>query len=220
MSQRKWMSCVAAVAVVAFAACGGDGSTGPGDGDLTSDQLQSMSSALTSLLANSIGQAFASPEAHENPAPGSAVPVQGTTSCAEGGRVSTSGTFSNDADGNGIIALTDTIVDCALRDRSTVWTFTSKPTITATIVDSTNIHGDSIDVSHSAFTQAVAGRMHYSSDAASGTCTLNVSIAFVLDRFVPTADSATISVHTRGTVCGQSVSQDETSTFPYTPPNI
>ena len=200
------------------ASCGSDGNTGPGGGDLTSDQAQSVSSALTFLLASSIGQAFASPTAHENPPAGSTVPVQGTASCPEGGGVSIIGTFSFDADGNGIIAMTDTLADCAIRDRSTVWTFTSKPTITATLVDSTNIHGDSIDIAHSAFTQTVEGRVHYSSDATSGTCSLNLSIAFVLDRFVPTADSATISVHTRGTVCGQTVSQDETSTIPYTSP--
>ncbi|MBA2685910.1 MAG: hypothetical protein H0U66_15615 [Gemmatimonadaceae bacterium] len=221
MSQRKFVSFVALVSIALSAACS-DSSTGPG-GDLTADQVQSMSSALSFVLGTSLGHSntrVASSQLFSaRRVMAEALLVSGSATCPKGGRIATIGSVMTDTVGNGVITLTDTLAECAATDNhSNVWTFTSKPTMAVTIVDSTNIHGDTIDSSHSALTQTNVGTVQYSTGSRSGTCPVNVSIDFAVDKGVPTADSATFSLHTRGTVCGRSVSRDTSSTLPYTPP--
>jgi hypothetical protein len=138
--------------------------------------------------------------------------------CPEGGHVGVNGTLSNDSAEEVIFALSDTLVACAIKDNhSNVWTFTSKPTLAVTIHELTNIHGDSIDLSHSTIVQNDVGTVRYSTGALSGTCSMDVSITYDMTRGTPTADSATFSLATVGTVCGRSVARD-TSVTAYAPP--
>jgi hypothetical protein len=223
MSQRKFLSSMTLIAIVFFAACS-DSGTGPGT-DLTTDQLQSMTSAMSFLLGISLGHPEAMRGSPTNfdarRVTADALPVTGSTPCPEGGHVGVNGTFNIDTTGNSIFALTDTLVACAIKDNhSNVWTFTSKPTVAVTIGEPTNIHGDSIDLSHSSLTQSDVGTVHYSSGSLSGTCPVNISIEFDEDRGVPTADSATFSLHTQGSVCGHAVTRDTSSTVGYTPPQL
>lgn len=223
MSQRKWISSAALVTIALAAACS-DSTTQPGTGNLSTEQLQSMTTALSSLLALSLGTLESNRVAasrFNDRRVNADVAIGGSVVCAKGGRVGSTGVFSNDTAGNGIFALTDTLVACAVEDNhSNTWTFTSKPTLNVTLVDSTNIHGDSIDLSHTAISQTDVGKLQYSSGTVSGTCSIDMSIEYVVDAGVPTADSATLSLHSQGTVCNQSVSRDTSSTFPYTPPHF
>ncbi|MEP7087193.1 MAG: hypothetical protein ABI884_07650 [Gemmatimonadota bacterium] len=214
---------MALVSIALSAACS-DSSTGPGS-DLTTDQLQSMSSALSFVLGTSLGhpntRVASSQLLSARRVRAEALLVSGSATCPKGGRIATIGSVVTDTAGNLVTALTDTLAKCAVADNhSNVWTFTSKPTLAVTIVDSTIIHGDTIDSSHSAFTQTNVGTVQYSTGSHSGTCPLDVSIDFAVDRGIPTADSATYSIHTRGTVCGRSVSRDVSSTLPYAPPGF
>jgi len=220
MSRRKLVSTGALVAIALIAACS-DSTTQPG-GDLSTDQIQSMTGALTILFGVTLGH----PEAGLiSPGPfearrvlADAQPISGSTSCPEGGRIAVIGTFTIDTTGDGIFALTDTLADCGIKDNhSNVWAFTSKPTVAVTIEDFTNIHGDSIDLAHSSTMQTAVGTVHYSTGPLSGTCPLNVSIRDDVTRGTPTADSSTLTVTTVGTVCGHSVTGD-TSFTKFSPP--
>lgn len=220
MSQRKLVSTGALVAIAFIAACS-DSTTQPG-GDLSADQIQSMTGALSTLFGVTLGH----PEAIRIlPGPFDArrvladpQPISGSTSCPEGGRIAVIGTFTIDTTGDGIFALTDTLVDCGIKDNhSNVWTFTSKPTAAVTIEDFTNIHGDSIDLAHSSTMQTAVGTVQYSTGSQSGTCPLDVSIRDDVTRGAPTADSSTLTVTTVGTVCGHSVTGD-TSFTKFSPP--
>lgn len=202
MSQSKLVSTGALVAIAFIAACS-DSTTQPG-GDLTTDQIQSMTGALSVLFGVTLGHE----EARRNlPAPfetrrvlADPQPISGSTSCPEGGRIAVIGTFTIDTTGDGIF-----------------WTFTSKPTAAVTIEDFTNIHGDSIDLVHSSTMQTAVGTVQYSTGSLSGTCPLDVSIRNDVTRGAPTADSSTLTVSTVGTVCGHSVTGD-TSFTKFSPP--
>jgi hypothetical protein len=223
MTQRKWISCAAIVAIALTAACS-DSTTRPG-GDLSTAQVQSMTSALSFLFGVSLGRpeaAFTSPShVDARRVMADVLPISGSASCPEGGHVGVNGTFAVDTANDGIFALTDTLVACAIKDdHSNVWTFTSKPTVAVTIEDVTNIHGDSIDLAHATVIQTDVGTVQYSTGSLSGTCPLDISIRYDVTRGAPTADSATISLSTVGTVCGHSVARDTSTTVAYTPPPL
>ena len=219
MVPRKWVSFAVAAGVVILASCGGDATTQPGS--LSQEQLESMATALSFLL----GTPSAQPEAglgslspvEARRVMASVVPIAGSGACPEGGHIGLNGTFSTDTSGGAVFALTDTLVACGIKDnQSNVWTFTSKPTLSVTIDLPTNIHGDSIDVSHSSLLQFDAGSVGYSMGAVSGTCAVDLGTRYDLVRGSPTADSTTASLSTTGTLCGHSVMRDTTMTI-YTP---
>jgi hypothetical protein len=223
MTERKWISCATIVAIALTAACS-DSTTQPGD-NLSTEQIQSMTAALSFLFGVSLG----APEARRTSAShfdarramAEVLPIGGSAACPQGGHVGVDGTFSVDTGGNSIYALTDTLVDCAIKDNhSNVWTFSSQPTVAVTIDALSNIHGDSIDLVHSTLIQTDVGTVRYSTGNSSGTCPLDVSIRFDVTRGAPTADSATISLSTVGTVCGHAVTRDTSTTIPYTPPQL
>jgi len=219
MTQRKWISCAAIVAIALTAACS-DSTTQPGD-NLTTEQLQSMSTALTFLLGVSLGHpeaSVASPAHFEaRRVMAESVPIGGSTACPQGGRVGVNGTFSIDTAG-ATFALTDTLVACAIKDdHSNVWTFTSQPTLAVTIDEIANGGADSLDVSHFTTTQTDVGTVRYSTGDLSGTCLLDVSIEHDVAFGTPTADSSTLSLHTTGTVCGRAVTRDTSYTV-FVPP--
>jgi hypothetical protein len=221
MLQRKLVSTTVLIAIAFIAACS-DSATQPG-GDLSTEQVQSMTSALSFLLGVSLGNPAASltsPAHFDAPrVAGVPLPVSGSTSCPEGGRVGVNGTFSTDSAGDDIFGLTDTLVECGIKDNhSNVWTFTSKPTVAVTIETLTNVHGDSIDLAHSTIIQTDVGTVQYSTGSLSGICPLDISIRYDLARGTPTADSATFSLSTTGTVCGHSETRDTSSTVSYPPP--
>jgi hypothetical protein len=218
MLPGKRISLVAVAGVVILASCGGDATTQPGG--LSQEQLASMTSALSFLL----GTPAATPEARRGTLSASRarntsavqVPIAGSGACPEGGHIGLSGTFSADTAGS-TFALTDTLVACGVKDNhSNVWTFTSKPTLSVSIVLPTQIHGDSIDVAHSTILQFDVGSVGYSTGAVSGTCAVDLGTRFEVDRGSPTADSTTSSLATTGSLCGQSVMLDTTLTT-YTP---
>ncbi len=219
MTVRKFALCTLALAAVA---CGGDSTTQAG-GALTTEQLQSMTSALSFLFGVSFGQpqtgSSLSSRVAASRVMASEIPLSGSASCPQGGHIGTGGTFSIDSVGDAIYALTDTLVDCAIKDNhSSVWTFNSKPTVAVTLDERTNIQGDSIDVAHSTLTQTDVGSLQYSTGNLSGTCPLDISLTFEIVRGTPTADSARFSVSTTGKVCNRSVTRDTSVTVPYTPP--
>jgi hypothetical protein len=217
------MSCAVAVAaVVTIASCGSDATTEPEGGDLSAEQLQSMTSALSVILGLALGHpqaSFASP-AHvaANRVMTATLPITGSLGCPEGGHVGTEGTFSIDDDGNNVFALTDTLVACGVHDNhSNLWTFTSKPTLAVTIEQPTNIHGDTIDLAHAILIQSDVGTVAYTTGTLSGTCPLDVTITLDFTHGTPTPDSTTVSRSTTGMVCGHPVTWDTTTTT-YTPP--
>lgn len=221
MSRRKCVSTVALVAIALIAACSGDSTTQPG-GDLSTEQLQSMTTVLSFLLGLSLGTSqstLSTPTRLDARSLTASVhPITGSLACPEGGRVGVTGTLSSDSAGDAIFALTDTLVDCGIKDNhSNVWTFTSKPTMAVNITELTNIHGDSIDISHFTNRQTDVGAVRYSTGAQSGRCSVDVSIERHISLRTPTADSATLSLHTTGTVCGHAVRRD-TSVTTYSPP--
>jgi hypothetical protein len=222
MSFGKSTTCAVLMMAALTTSCGGDSTTQPGE-NLTTEQVQSMTGALSFLFGISLGNpqgkltlsrhvAASQPTAPE-------LPISGSPACPEGGHVGLNGTFSIDSAGNALFASTDTLVDCAIKDNhSNVWTFNSKPTVAVTLEELTNIHGDSIDIAHSASIQREVGTVHYATGALSGTCPLDVSIRYDLVRGTPTADSATFSVSTAGTACGHTVTTDTSFVTSYTPP--
>jgi hypothetical protein len=222
MSQRKWMSCAAAVAVMAIASCGGDTITQPGSENLSTEQVQSMATALSSILIvahEPSGASFTSPgHVLANRAMATSLPITGSLLCS-GGHVGTNGTFSIDTSGNTIFALTDTLVACGVYDNhGNFWTFTTKPTLAVTMEVPTNIHGDSIDLAHSTLIQSVVGTVGYTTADLSGTCSVNVIVRLDVTRDTPAADSATVSLSTAGTVCGRLMTRYTTTTTYPTPP--
>ena len=222
MSFGKSVTCAVLIIAAVTSSCSRDSTTQPGE-NLTREQVQSMTGALSLLFGISLGQPTGSLTLSRHLAATRAtaveLPISGSPACPQGGHVGSSGTFSTDSAGNGVFALTDTLVDCAIKDNhSNVWIFNSMPTVAVTLELLTNIHGDSIDLAHSTLTQSDEGSVHYATGAPSGTCPLDVSITYDLSRGTPTADSATFSLNATGSVCGTSVETDTSSTFPYTPP--
>jgi hypothetical protein len=224
MSLRKLATCALLVISAALTtSCGSDSTTQPGD-NLTTEQLQSMTTALSFLFGISLGSphgklTLSRHVAASQPTTAVELPITGSTPCPQGGHVGSNGTFSIDSVGNALFALTDTLVDCAIKDNhSNLWTFSSMPTVAVTIEELTNIHGDSIDIAHSTSIQSEVGTVQYVSGTLSGTCPLDVSITYDLARGTPTADSATFLLSTSGTVCGHTVTRDTSLVTPYTPP--
>ena len=218
MTLGKLALCTLALAATA---CGGDSSTSPSD-NLTTEQVQSMTSALSLVFGFSLG---APPTGSRVPGRGAArevaaaLPVAGPVACPQGGHVGTNGTFTIDSVGNAFFTLTDTLVDCAVKDNhSNVWTFNSKPTVGITLEELTNIHGDTIDIEHSTNTLSAVGSVQYATGNLTGTCPLDLTVSFEISRGTPTADSATFAMNTSGKVCNRSVTRDTSVTVPYTPP--
>jgi hypothetical protein len=210
MSKSRLLSSATLVAMMFLAACGGDGATQPGD-MLSADQVQSMASALTALIGTSLfarNPSAASP-AHFNARDmmSAAEPVTGSSACPEGGRLGVNGTFSPDDSGHILFALSDTLVDCGIRDnKSNVWTFTSQPTLEISIVE--GFDGDSTDVQQFTVRQTDVGRVKYATGSLSGVCSMDVAIQSVYSFHTPTADSTTLSLHTAGSLCGRSLARD------------
>jgi len=212
MTQRKWISRAAIVATALTAACS-DSTTQPG-ADLTTEQVQSMASALGTLLGTSLGQPQATLtlprhfEARWVTALQNAYSQERT--CPEQGRLGISGTGSTDSLGGLHLLTTDTLADCGIKDsHGDVWHFTSKPVLTTTL-DLTSTDVADIDIAHTG-----AGSVMYSTGSLSGTCPIHVAVASHITIGSPTADSATTSIHTDGTVCGRSVSRDTVITSPW-----
>lgn len=219
---RKWKSCAAAVAVVAIVACGGDGTTQPGD-ELSADQVQSMTGALRRLLALSLfpEDAAVAPPAHLDARRmmSIATPITGARACPEGGHVGVDGSFSANDNGQIVFALRDTLVECGIADdKSNVWIFTTKPTLEISVVESTD--GGSTEAPALTISETDVGRVKYSTGSMSGTCSLNAMITSEYLLHTPTADSNTVSVHTTGTLCGRTLASDTSITTAAPPPSI
>lgn len=220
MTPKGSILCTAIGAVLLVGACS-DSSTQPRTG-LTATQLQSMTKSLTYLLSVGMGTITASvktpPTLDARRVAAIELPFGGPAACPEGGRVGVNGIFTSDSAGNGIFILTDTLVDCAVKDdHSNIWTFTSEPSIAATITELSNIHGDTIDLSNSTLLETESGSVHYSTGSLSGTCPIQLSSRIEVAKGVPTADSATLSLSTAGTICGHTVTLDTTSTTGHVP---
>ena len=222
MSFGKSATCAVLIIAALTTSCSGDSTTQPG-ASLTTEQVQSMTGALSFLFGISLGQPNGnltlSRRVGARQLTALALPISGSPACPEGGHVGSNGTFSIDSAGNAVFAMTDTLVDCAIKDNhSNIWTFNSMPTVAVTFEELTNIHGDSIDIRHSTSIQSDVGSVHYATGTLSGTCPLDVSIRYDLARGTPTADSATFSLSTAGTVCGHTIARDTSIAIPYTPP--
>lgn len=212
MSWRKWKVCVSASAVVLLAACG-DSSTQPGR-DLTTAQLQSMTSALGTLLGTSLGQPQASRTSLPHLQARWVADFQSTYSsertCPEQGHLGIVGTSTLDSLGALHIATTDTLVDCGIKDsHGDVWRFTSDPVLITTL-DVVPFDLTAVEIS-----QSDAGRVAYTSGPLTGSCSIDVAITSHLAPHSPTPDSVTTSIHTEGMVCGHSVSRDTVITSPW-----
>jgi hypothetical protein len=212
MSLGKLATCALSIITAALTtSCSSDSTTQPRE-YLTAEQVRSMTGVLSFLFGISLG----SPQgklilsrhvAATEPAPLELL-IAGSTACPQGGRVGSSGTFSTDSIGSSVFALTDTLVDCAMKDNhSNVWTFNSTPTVAVTI-----------DLTYSTTIQTDVGSVHYATGSMSGSCPLNLTIRYDVARGTPTADSATISTSMTGTMCGRTIASDTSSTIPYTPP--
>ncbi|HEY2895958.1 MAG TPA: hypothetical protein VGJ12_02390 [Gemmatimonadaceae bacterium] len=222
MSFGKSTTCAVLIMAALTTSCGGDSTTQPGE-NLTTEQVQSMTGALSLLfgisLGNPQGKLTLSRHVAASQLTALTLPISGSPACPEGGHVGSNGTFSIDSAGNALFAVIDTLLDCAIKDNhSNLWTFNSIPTVAVTFEELTNIHGDSIDIANSTSIQTEVGTVHYATGTLSGTCPLDVSITYDVVRGTPTADSATFSVSTAGTVCGHTVTRDTSFVTPYTPP--
>jgi len=205
------MSCATIVAVALLAAC--SDSTRPGT-DLTTEQVQSMASALGTLLGTSLGQPQATLTSPRHFEARWVTDLQNAYSqertCPEQGRLGISGTGSTDSLGGLHLLTTDTLADCGIKDsHGDVWRFTSQPVLTTTL-DLTSTDVADFDIAHTD-----VGSVTYSTGALSGTCSIDVAIASHTTIGSPTADSATTSIHTDGTVCGRTVSRDTVITSPW-----
>jgi hypothetical protein len=221
MTRRLRVSCAALAITTLLAACGGD-TTQPGD-KLSAQQVQTMASALSALLAiSTIAQdPSVVPPAHVSARTVSAetFPITGSRTCPEGGHIGVDGTFTlGDGGGSSLYTISDTLVDCGIRGNdSNVWTFTTQPTLEVSIVqgyngDSTEI-GDSTGFAQLNFRQTDVGRLNYTSESLSGSCAVDLVVENKFTFLTPTADSATISLHTTGTLCERSVERDTSVTI-------
>ena len=211
----------AALGAVFLATACSDSTTQPGT-SLTTTQLQSMTESLTYLLSIGMGAITASVKApstlNARRVMAIELPFGGRTACPEGGRVGVNGIFTSDSAGNGIFILTDTLVDCAVKDdHSNIWTFTSRPSVAATITELSNVHGDTIDLSNATLLQTDSGTVQYSTGSLSGTCPVQFSSRIEVSKGAPTPDSAVLSLSTAGTICGHTFTRDTTTTTGFTP---
>lgn len=200
------------VAVTLLAACGGD-STGPGN-SLTSEQAAQMSYALGSVLGASFvpSESVAASRTHfdaRSPV-GDQASYYVARACPQAGRIAVSGTL-NDVSGNFHLVTTDTLDACATKDsQGDVWAFTTKPAFTSTL-DVSGFGESTITT-----VETEAGRVRFSSGELSGTCSINLALNTQLAIGSPTADSATMTLHSSGTLCGRSVATDAVITVPWT----
>ena len=213
-SKGRLLSFAALVAMMFLAACGGDGTTQPED-SLSADQVKSMAGALTSLIALSLFARDANVTApvHFNARSmlAETQPFTASGACPEGGRIGIQGAFSPDGSGGLLFTLSDTLVDCGIKDnKSTVWIFTSQPTLEISILEE---FGDSTEVPQLTVQQTDVGRVRYSSGSLSGACSMNLVFHSEYSFRTPTADSTTISLHTTGTLCGRAQARDTSITI-------
>jgi hypothetical protein len=74
-------------------------------------------------------------------------------------------------------------------------------------------NGDSTGFAQLNFKQTDVGRLQYSSGSLSGSCAVDIVVENQFAFQTPTADSATISLHTTGTLCERSVERDTSITI-------
>jgi hypothetical protein len=203
MSSRRWKSFASAAAIALLAGCS-DSSTQP-EADLTTAQLHSMVSALGTLLGTSLGipEPSASSLSQLNARMDYESAYSRERTCPEEGRLGVGGNGSVDSLGALHLVTTDTLADCGIKNsQGEVWRFTTKPVIATSLeVGISNLPNVEI-------AQTDVGRVHFSSGSLSGTCSIDVSIGAHMAIGSPTPDSATTSIHSEGTVCGHSVSED------------
>jgi hypothetical protein len=206
-------SCATLVAITLLAACGGDSTTRPGD-TLTPEQAAQMSYALGTVLGTSFvpSQSLAASRMHVD----GGAPMRDQFSysvereCSQGGRVAVAGTLST-ASGNFHMVTNDTLDACATKDANgDVWTFTTQPTLTS-ILDISG-YGESTITT----VETDDGKIRFSSGTLAGTCSIALSLNTQLAIGTPTADSATMTLHSAGSVCGRSVTSDAVVTVPWT----
>ena len=205
------MSTATAVAVALLAAC--SDSTQPGT-NLTPEQVQLMAAALGTLLGTSLGQPQVTLTSPGHVEARWVTDIQNAYSqertCPEQGRLGISGTGATDSLGGLHLLTTDTLAACGIKDsHGDVWRFTSQPVLTTTL-DLTLTDVADFDITHTD-----AGSVTYSTVALSGTCAIDIAIASHTAIGSPTADSATTSIHTDGTVCGRTVNRDTVVTSPW-----
>ena len=172
-----------------------------------------MSSALGTLLGTSLGepQSLSSSRVHVNTrSPMSdQIAYSRARACPEGGTIDVSGSI-DDPSGNLHLVTVDTLEACAIKDfHGSVWTFNSEPVITTTL-DVSGFGESSLTL-----VQSDSGKVRFSSGALSGTCSIKVAIGDQILIGSPTADSATVTLHTTGTVCGRPVVRDTVITAPW-----
>ncbi len=173
-----------------------------------------MTSALGTLLGTSLGQPQASRISSPHLQGRWVANFQSTYSsertCPEQGHLGVSGTSTLDSLHALHIAITDTLVDCGIKDsHGVVWRFTSDPVLTTTL-DVVPFGLTAVEIS-----QSDAGRVAYNSGPLSGSCSIDVAVTSHLVPQSPTPDSVTTSIHTEATVCGHSVSRDTVITSPW-----
>jgi hypothetical protein len=196
-------------------ACGGDerGITRFPTGDPSTQQLASMSTALTALLEYSY-ESTSVPFSVQAPTSTRQVmaarePYLGGILCPEGGRTGVTGT-SAETSTQQRIEVADTLVACGTRDGAgDVWHFTSTPAVMSTIVITVL---DSIDFERA---QTDVGQVQYTNGALSGTCGIDVAITDTVTFATAITRAQTVAIHTRGFLCGRGVQSDTLLTYPW-----
>lgn len=214
MSQTR--STLYAIALTTFAAgCGGDsgGVTPPATGNPSREQVASMTTALTALLEYSYEAPAVLFSVHSpvgaQPATAARAPYLGGILCPEGGRTGVIGT-SAETPSEQLIEVSDTLVECGMRDGAgDVWHFTSNRAVMSSIKITVL---DSIDFERA---QTDMGHIQYTNGSLTGTCALDIAITDTLTFATAITRAQTISIHTRGYICGRAVRSDTLLTYPW-----
>lgn len=201
MSSAHVRTFVPALALVfVLGACSDDGPTATGD-QLTQEQAEQMMEAYHEATDNAIVIMGSPPAAGDVAA--FTITVDETEPCAAGGTVHMQGSvaFDETEDGGTMdVDVTWTPQDCRGTDsQGSVWTFNGDPSVTVDFFITFTEESFSM-------TGTQSGGLAWSSGNLSGTCQIN------LNYDVSSTETAA-SVSISGTVCGHSISIEETIDF-------
>lgn len=185
------------VAAMAFTvvACGGDNPLAP-EANLTTAQVEEMMDAMSAIGGFSpLGLSIQS--ANGNVAM-VVTPINESGPCPNGGTVSTTGNMNiNETTGNFTAQLTNNYNNCkATSSANRVWTFNGDPSITQTMNFTSNQTTGAFSM-----TGTQTGGLSFSSDGASGHCSVNLNYTIAMTANGTETGSMT------GTVCGKPVNQ-------------
>jgi len=196
MNRQLFRRATIAALACALAACGD--STAP-EANLSTEQINDMMEAMSATGAFTFGSATG-----QAPANASVVTVSETVDCPNGGTYSMSGSAnSNDLTGSFTAQFTQTYTACKVTSSSgALWTFSGNPNVV------TNISA-TVNPTNGAFTLTgtQVGGISFSTDGASGTCSINLSMS------LSSTIEGTVAVNVSGKVCGKTVeySYEETA---------